>query len=324
MKERKRMKKLAILATLLASALAATGASAQDKIRIGSAVQLSPMFYLPITAAQEHGIFKKNGLEVEWTPSQSGADMTRAFAASAIKIAISSPASDTIAIARGVPLSVVASMQSYDDFAIWVSTKGKISKPQDLAGAKIGVSRFGGLEHSYAQLAVKKLSLQNKAQFVSTGGINESLAALVTGSIDAVVLPLQNVLTLQLDGKVRDIADIKSFLPKEWSSYSIVASKDFIANDTDKTKRMVQSLLAANRFVMSAEGKQWALAKMQEMNHYSADGAKTIYERISFSQDGKIDPKAIQNLLDFMSEYEILKKGEVPPIGKVIDDRFVH
>ena len=74
----------------------------QEKLKIGSAVQVFPPYYLPISAAQEKGIFKKNGLDVEWMPSQSGADLTRAFAASAIKIALSAAATDTLAIARSV------------------------------------------------------------------------------------------------------------------------------------------------------------------------------------------------------------------------------
>jgi ABC-type nitrate/sulfonate/bicarbonate transport system substrate-binding protein len=130
--------------------------------------------------------------------SSGCADLTRAFAASAIKIALSAAATDTLAIARGVPLSVIGNLQPYDDFAIWSSSKGHINKGEDLKGGKIGVSRFGGLEHSYAQLAAKKFGIDKDVQYVSTGGINESLAALVTGSIDAVVLPVANMLASSL------------------------------------------------------------------------------------------------------------------------------
>jgi NitT/TauT family transport system substrate-binding protein len=213
------MKRLLLLAFAICIGVGLIGpVIAQEKLKIGSAVEVFPLYYLPIYAAQEKGIFRKNGLDVEWAPSQSGADMTRAFAASAIKIALSSAATDSLAVARGVPVSVIGNLQSYDDFAIWSASRGRVAKGEDLKGGKIGVSRFGGLEHSYAQLAAKKLGIDKDVQFVSTGGINESLAALVTGAIDAVVLPEANMLTLKLDGKVREIAEIKSFLPNEWIS----------------------------------------------------------------------------------------------------------
>lgn len=312
----------AAIAACVTTALLAP-ASAQEKLKIGSAVQVFPTYYLPINAAQEKGFFKKNGLDVEWVPSQSGADMTRAFAASAIKIALSAAATDTLAIARGVPLAVIGNLQPYDDFAIWSSSKGRIAKGEDLKGGKIGVSRFGGLEHSYGQLAAKKLGIDKDVQFVSTGGINESLAALVTGSIDAVVLPVANMLTLKLDGKVREIAEIKSFLPKEWISYSVVASRDFIAKEPATVKKVVQSIFEANRFIMSPEGKPWAIAKMREINNYSAEGAAISYDTLGLSTDGKIGTEGFKNLLGFMSEYQILKKDEVPPVEKIIDDQFV-
>jgi NitT/TauT family transport system substrate-binding protein len=311
-----------VIAVCVGAALVGS-AAAQDKLKIGSAVQVFPPYYLPISAAQQKGIFKKNGLDVEWVPSQSGADLTRAFAASAIKIALSAAATDTLAIARGVPLSVIGNLQPYDDFAIWSSSKGHINKGEDLKGGKIGVSRFGGLEHSYAQLAAKKFGIDNDVQFVSTGGINESLAALVTGSIDAVVLPVANMLTLKLEGKVREIAEIKSFLPKDWISYSVAAQKDFIANDPGTVKKVVQSIFEANRFIMSAEGKPWAVAKMKEINNYSDKGAAISYDTLGLSQDGKIGREGFKNLLDFMSEYQILKKDEVPPVEKIVDDQFV-
>src|ERR1700683_1800588 len=315
-----------LLHTAIAACIAAAlvgPAAGQEKLKIGSAVQVFPPYYLPIIAAQDKGIFKKNGVDAEWLPSQSGADLTRAFAASAIKIALSAAATDTLAIARGVPVSVIGNLQSYDDFAIWSSTKGRINKGDDLKGAKIGVSRFGGLEHSYAQLVAKNLGINESVQYVSTGGINESLAALVTGSIDAVVLPVANMLTLKLDGKVREIAQIRSYLPKEWISYTVVAQKDFIANEPSTVRKVVQSIFEANRFIMSAEGKPWAVAKMKEINNYSDEGAAGSYETLGLSQDGKIGREGLRNLLGFMSEYTILKKDEVPPVEKIVDDQFV-
>jgi len=297
---------------------------AQEKLKIGSAVEVFPPYYLPIYAAQEKGIFKKNGLDVEWAPSQSGADMTRAFAASAIKIALSAAATDSLAVARGVPLSVIGNLQSYDDFALWSASKGRVAKGEDLKGGKIGVSRFGGLEHSYAQLAAKKLGIEKDVQFVSTGGINESLAALVTGAIDAVVLPVANMLTLKLDGKVREIAEIKTFLPNKWISYTVVAQKDFIAKEPATVKAVVQSIFEANRFIMSAEGKPWVIAKMREINGYSAEAASASYDTLALSETGRIGTKGFENLLEFLSDYQMMKKDEVPAVGKIVDDQFVR
>lgn len=309
-------------ASLVALA-AGSPAHAQEKLKVGSSVQESPFYYLPMGAAEEQGIFKKHGLNVEWVPSKSGSDLERAFAASAIKIGLSSAGADTIGIARGIPISVIATMVPDDDFTVWASAQGRIRKPEDLKGAKIGVARFGGLEHSYAQLAASKLGIEKDVQYVSTGGINESLAALISGSIDAVVLPASNMVKLELEGKVREIVPISKFVPQPSITFTIAARKDFIASDPDTVKKVVDSILEANRFIKSEKGKAWALKKIAEHQNVSEQGAELIYKTLNFSPDGKLQKAAIDNVVKFLVDYKILKTDKPPTADQIIDDRFV-
>jgi ABC-type nitrate/sulfonate/bicarbonate transport system substrate-binding protein len=298
-------------------------AHAQEKLKIGSSVQDSPFYYLPVGAAQDQGFFKKHGLDVEWVPSKSGSDLERAFAADAIKIGLSSAGADIVGITRGVPVSVIATLVPDDDFTVWAAANGKIKKPEDLKGAKIGVARFGGLEHSYAQLAASKLGLANDVQYVSTGGINESLAALISGTIDAVVLPVSNLVKLELEGKVREVVAVKQFLTQPSITFTITARKDFIASQPETVKKVVASILEANRFIMSEQGKPWALKKIEEAQSVSKEGAERIYKTVNFSQDGKLQAAALDNVVKFLVDYKILKTDKPLTAAEIMDDRFV-
>jgi NitT/TauT family transport system substrate-binding protein len=298
-------------------------AHAQEKIKIGSSVQDSPFYYLPIAAGQEQGIFKKHGLDVEWVPSNSGSDLERAYAASAIKIGLSSAGADIVGITRGIPISIIATLQPDDDFTVWASSKGRIKKPEDLKGAKIGVARFGGLEHSYAQLAASKLGIEKDVQYVSTGGINESLAALIAGSIDAVVLPASNLVKLQLEGKVREVVPISKFVPQPSITFSISARKDFIASQPETAKKVVDSILEANRFIMSEKGKPWAVKKIEDTQHLTKEGAELTYKTMNFSKDGKLQPAALDNVVKFLVDFKILKTDKPPTAAQIMDDRYV-
>lgn len=304
--------------------LSAPDLPAQEKLKYGSSIKFSPQYYLPVMAAEERGIFKRNGLDVEWFPSRSGSDLQRAFAASAIKIASSSAASDILSIARGVPIVILANLQSSDNFAVWVPTKSRIQKPQDLKGAKLGVSRFGGTEHAYGQLVAKQLGLAKEVQFVSTGGIKESLAVLMTGGIDGVVVTPGQMIDLKFQGRVRDLLQVQDYQAKPWASYTIVARKDFVQNEPDTVRRVVRSILEANRFVMSEEGKPLALAKMKEVNNYSDEAAKVIYDTLDFSKDGKLEREAVKNLTSFMVEYGLMKAAEAPSMDTVFTDQFIR
>lgn len=311
-----------LIGTALIGMALGSPVQAQEKLKIGSSVKDSPFYYLPIGAAQEQGFFKKHGLDVEWVPSKSGSDLERAFAADAVKIGLSSAGADIVGIARGVPVSVLATLVPDDDFTVWASSQGKIKKPEDLKGAKVGVARFGGLEHSYAQLAADKLGLGKDVQYVSTGGINESLAALISGSIDAVVLPVSNLVKLELEGKVREIVPIKTFLAQPSITFTITARKDFIASNPETVKKVIASILEANRFIMSEKGKPWALKEIEQSQSVSKEGAELIYKTLNFSQDGKLQKAAIDNVVKFLVDFKILKTDKPPTADQIIDDRF--
>lgn len=309
---------------LILAALTLGGAHAQEKITYGTAIKFSPIYYLPVLAAQEQGYFKKNGLDVTWAPSQSGPDMQRDIATGTVQIGSSNAGTDIPAIAKGVPAVIVANLQPTDDFAVWVPANSRFQKPADLKGAKIGVSRLAGAEHAYGRLVAKSLGLQNDIQFVSTGGVQESVAVLTTGGIDGVVLSPNQMIDLLLQGRVRQLVALATYQKQPWLSYTIVANKAFIAKEPETVKRILASIWAANGFIMSPEGKPWTLAKLKEVSNYSDAAAERLYSLLNLSRDGKFQKQAVQNVLDFMVEYELLKPSDVTSVDNLFTDQFVR
>lgn len=309
---------------MLLAAVSAVNASAQEKIVYGTAIKFSPVYYLPVLAAQEKGYFKQNGLDVEWVPSQSGPDMQRDLATGAVQIGSSNAGTDIPATAKGVPSVIVANLQPTDDFAVWVSATSRFQKPEDLKGAKIGVSRLGGAEHAYGRLVARGLGLEKDIQFVSTGGVQESVAVLTTGGIDGVVLSPNQMMDLLLQGKVRSLVTLAKYEKQPWLSYTIVASKAFVAKEPDTVKHVLASIWAANRFIMSPEGKPWALAKLKEVSNYSDAAAEKLYALLNLSTDGKFQKQGVQNVVDFMVDYDLLKASDVSSIDSLYTDQFVR
>ena len=48
------------------------------------------------------------------------------------------------------------------------------------------------------------------------------------------------------------------------------------------------------------------------------------WSTLALSQDGKIERQAVTNLSNFMVEYGLIKKEELPPIDSIINDQFVR
>ncbi|HKT18405.1 MAG TPA: ABC transporter substrate-binding protein [Stellaceae bacterium] len=309
---------------LILLALSVGVAQAQEKINYGTAIKFSPVYYLPVLAAQEKGYFQKNGLDVTWVPSQSGPDMQRDLATGAVQIGSSNAGTDIPAIAKGVPAIIVANLQPTDDFAVWVATNSRFQKPADLKGAKIGVSRLGGAEHAYGRLVARGLGLEKDIQFVSTGGVRESVAVLTTGGIDGVVLSPNQMMDLMLQGRVKSLVPLSAYQKKPWLSYTVVANKSFVAKEPGTVKKILASLWDADRFVLSADGRPWALAKLKEVSHYSDAAAERLYALLNLSTDGKFQKQAVENVVDFMVDYDLLKKGDVKSVDTLYTDQFVR
>src|SRR3990172_11958375 len=75
-----------------------------EKIQLGSAIKLTPAYYLPVVTGQEKGFFKENGLEVEWVPFQSAPDMHRALAGAAMNMGLDTGTGKIQAASRGIPV----------------------------------------------------------------------------------------------------------------------------------------------------------------------------------------------------------------------------
>ena len=316
--------RLSVVIGLILSTLSVTTGWAQDKVRYGSAIKLSPVFYLPILAAQEKGIFKKNRLDVEWVPSQSGPDLQRNLASSVVQIGSSTGGGDIPAIGRGVPAIIVANLQSNDDFAVWILGNSRLQKPEDLKGAKIGVSRLSGAEHAYGRLVAKQLGLTNDIQFVAAGGVRESIALMLTGGVDAVVLSPHNLIDLQIQGRVKELLRVGSYEAKPWLSYTIIAAKAFVEKQPDVAKRTLNSIFEANRFIMSSDGRPWTIAKMKEENKYSDQAAEVAYTTLSLSPDGKLEKEAVKNVVNFMAEFGLVNAADVSNVDTLFTDQFVR
>jgi ABC-type nitrate/sulfonate/bicarbonate transport system substrate-binding protein len=184
------------------------------------------------------------------------------------------------------------------------------------------VSRLAGAEDSYGKLVASKAGIEGM-QYTASGGVEASMALLVTGGIDGVVLTPHQMIDLELQGKVKEIAEVEKYKPQPWVSYTIVAAKDFVAKQPEVAKRVVRSILEANAYITSPAGKSWALATMKAQSHYSDAAAPAVYDETTLSTDGKIDRAAVKNVVDFMVQYDLIKAADVPNIDALFTDQFV-
>ncbi|MEE8449440.1 MAG: ABC transporter substrate-binding protein [Thermodesulfobacteriota bacterium] len=310
---------LGLLAAMLS--LAGLNTMALGQLKFGTSVGWSPPYYLPVIAAEEKGFWKQAGLEAEWVPFRGSSVMYRAVAAGSIGIGFTDTSAAIQAASRGIPVLIVADTGAGSPFSLFVKGNSPIKRAKDLRGKTIGLGRFGGGHHAYTRYMIKQAGLEGKIKYVALGGMRARIAALKTGSADTIVTTADSVANLVATGELREVVSAADYLPREWSYLIISASREMIKNSPDKISKAVKAILLASAFINGH--RTWAIDKMQAKG-LSRDGAREVAKRLRYSEDGKINRKALENVRKFLIDYKIVKRGKIPETADLYTDRFTR
>ena len=145
--------------------------------------------FLPLWAAQDAGIFKKHGLQVELIAVGSS---TRGIAAIV--------SGDLDILAGGGSSGVTSQLQGYSDMALFanviqsflfsVMVQPSITEVAQLRGKRMGVTRFGGTLDFVARQYVKRQGMEpgKDVTFVQIGAMPDIVVSVLTGAIESGVI----------------------------------------------------------------------------------------------------------------------------------------
>jgi NitT/TauT family transport system substrate-binding protein len=295
-------------------------ARSAEVLKLGTSVPLSALYYLPILAAEEKGFWKQNDLAVEWVPFQSGTDQVRALVAGSVNMGLSPATAPIMAISRGVPSVIVANVSDKCIWYIYVRGNSPFKQPKDLKGARIGVTRLGGSAHAYGSAIARALGIEKDVKFVGAGGIAEGIAALKTGSTDAWMMTSDVMAGLVAKGEVSPLIRVNDYLPKEWTEEAMFSHKDFLKSNLDTVKRVIKGFYQAVGFVQ--ENPKWAVETIKTKTGFSDKEAELVYKDLAYPKSGKVDSKALENVKNFLVEYDQIEKDKVPPLNQVYVNLF--
>ena len=180
-------KQICMMFILLAFVLAPVGGSAAERlVGIHSARVLSQS--VP-WIAREAGLLQKYNLDFQLVFIASSPAVTAAMLGGDAEIALTGGEGNIRAYVQGatdfVFIGAVKNVLTHSILA-----RPDIKRPEDLKGKKIGINRIGSNPHFFAVQALRQKGLDptKDVQFIQSGGSPETLAALVSGALDAASL----------------------------------------------------------------------------------------------------------------------------------------
>jgi len=232
---------------ILALAILAFGpidrASSQTVLRVGLS---GPDYFgnAPLLAAQELGLFKKAGLQVEITAYRGSGAAQEALAAGAADIIDVAPIGAAIAVDKGVKQKIIANnlFNRPAGFKLLVAANSSINTLRDLDGKKIGITSRGSGTDLYASLIRKQAGIN--AQLIPVGA--GLVASLQAGNVDAVPMWATGSYRALLNKDARELHDLGSMkeavIPDLW-----VASDALIAKNPGAVRDFLRGLMGGTR-----------------------------------------------------------------------------
>jgi ABC-type nitrate/sulfonate/bicarbonate transport system substrate-binding protein len=213
-------------------------ANALDKIKF----PYSPISYhsLPWLIAYEAKLFEKHGLEVDPVFAGASSLIVQSMLAGEADLAgMAGPAVISNVLKGGDVIQVAALVKS---FSVPLYVQPAITQIAQLAGKRVGVTRFGSVSHFTAK-AILDRSNVNDAVVIQTGGYPESMTALSTNAIAGAMIPAPQSVVLREKG-FRELVSIKQIrdMNIRFIEQGIVARRGFAEKNGEIVKRFISAV----------------------------------------------------------------------------------
>ena len=292
-------------ALVIAACFGASAALAADKVRVGKSVS-QPFAFAPLEIGTAEGIWAKHDLDVEVTVFAGDAKLQQGLVANAVDFGLGSgPAMGFLA--KGVPAKAVGALANEPlSMGLIVGASPAIQKPQDLKGARIGVTTAGSLSDWLVRELSRQLGFGSAGiEPVALGAMTSMLAALKRGQIDGVILSSSQGYQLEKTGEARLLLKFGTYI-KDFHTHVIYATDAMIKDKPDQVRRFLAGWKDVVAFMAANKAETVRVAR--QVTHLDEDVENREYDAVMpmMSRDLRFSPKALDVIGDSFPEMDIL------------------
>jgi len=273
----------------------------------------------PIWVAQEEGLFKKHGLDIELIHIASTSKAIQSMVSGEIQFTTADALNSIQAVAAGA--DVVMICEGVNRFVFSLMARSDLKRIADLKGKKIGITRLGSSTHTAVLYVVTKAGLgANDYTLLQLGEVPNILTTLLAAQIDAGALSPPTNSRAKKTG-LRELVNLGVDGP-EYPSTVIASTRAYVKANADNTRRMVRALgEGLNVFKSSRQIGIRAIQKYSRLN--DAEILEDTYDqfRDAFDAIPYVSKTGIASLLASMGDKDA--KIRQLKYEDVADMRFV-
>ena len=269
--------------------------------------------------AYQEGLFKKNGLDVEFIHIPSSSRGIQAILAGEINFSFMDGSNTAQANLKGANLALILGGTNRMVFSLMA--KPEIKSVSDLRGKKIGITRVGSSTHTAALYALGQAGLKpSDYQILPLMEVPNIFTALVAGQIDAgIVSPPTNSRARKAGFK--ELVNLAKDGP-EYVSVAVGASRSYIKANEDIVRRVVRSYAEGLRVFKSDKAASLKMIQNQ-LKVKEKDIQEDTYDQFRdyLPYPPYVSRKGMENVLNGLAEKTPAAKSAKP--DDFIDMSFV-
>jgi NitT/TauT family transport system substrate-binding protein len=270
--------------------------------------------------AQEEGLFRKNGLEVELVHIASTSRAIQTMLAGELAYTYMDGRNSVQAALKGADVVILAGVANRLVFSFMA--RPEIKSFNDLKGKKIGITRIGSSTHSVTLWVMTKVGLKpEEYQMLQLVDVPNIFTAIVAGQIEAGALSPPTNFRARKAG-LTELMDLTKEGP-EYVSVAIGSTRSFVKANEEMTRRFIRgysegvSFLKANKAAGIRAIQKYARIKDIEILDATYGEARSYIETIPY-----VTRKGLDTIIGELVPTE--PKAKQAKFDDFVDPRFVN
>jgi NitT/TauT family transport system substrate-binding protein len=290
-----------------------------EKIRIGGGSVGAPQ--MTMWFAKEANFYEKHGLAIEAISIPGSSMALQAMLSGEVPIIQLGGTASMQANLAGADTVIVATVLKKFLFSIF--SRPEITRIADLKGKLFGATRFGTLSEFASRFALERhgLNPERDITMVQTGGQPETLAALLTGRVQAAALSVPAIMRAK-KANMRELLDMAK-LEATIHQNGVVTTRKYLKTNEDTVRRFLRAYIEGA--LLAKKDKTFATRVMAKyLGTHEREILDDAYERVTLHLEIPPYPtvEGVAVLLKTLEKAQ--PKARTAKPEDFIDSRLVH